>query len=68
MKHLYYRRENKTASLIVISLIFAVLAATAAFCLHRFMLDDQDEYDEDEDEDYIGENGVRYCDERNFVD
>jgi len=69
MKHICCKKGNKTAAFFIFSLIFAILAAVSVYCIHRFLLDDQKDYDyDDEDEDYIDENGVCYTDERNFVD
>ena len=68
MKRACCKKENKTAAFIIFSLIFAILAAAAAYCIHRFLLEDQKDYDEDGDEEYIDENGVCYTDEKNFVD
>jgi len=68
MKHIYCKKEKKAAAFIIFSLVLAVLTAAAVYCIHKFLLDDHDMYDEDEDEDYIDENGVCYTDEKNFVD
>jgi len=68
MKHACVRRRHKTAAFILFSIILAVLAAAAVYCIRRFLSDEREAYDEDEDEDYIDENGVCYTDEKNFVD
>ena len=68
MKHTFCKKKKKTAAFIVFSIIFAVLTAAAVYCIHKFLLADHDAYDEEEDEDYIDENGVCYTDEKNFVD
>ena len=66
MKRACCKDGDKTVSFVLLSLIFAVLAAAAAYCVHRFLLGDPDDYDDDED--YIDENGVCYTDEKNFID
>ena len=68
MKHACRIKEKKTAALIILSLVFALLTAAAVYCIHRFLLDNQDDFVEDGNEDYIDENGVCYTDEKNFVD
>jgi len=69
MKYVCGKSRNKTTALILFSLVFALLAAAAAYCIHRFLMDEHKACCEDEDEeDYIDENGVCYTDEKNFVD
>jgi len=69
MKHMCRKTESRAAALVIFSLVFAVLTAAAVYCVHKFLLDNKDDYyDEDEDEEYIDENGVCYTDEKNFVD
>ena len=62
------KKRNKTAALVLISVLFSILATVAAYCIHKYLSDDRDLYDDDEDEEYIDENGVCYTDEKNFVD
>ena len=67
MKQLCRNKEKRTAVFVILSLVFAILTAAAVFCIHKFLSENQEGYDE-EDEDYIDENGVCYTDEKNFVD
>jgi len=62
------KKEKKTAALVILSLVFAILTAAAVYCIHRYMLDNRDIFEDDENEDFIDENGVCYTDEKNFVD
>ena len=68
MKHALCKKQKKAAAFVFISLLFAVLTAAAVYCVHKFLLSDHDDYDEDDEEEYIDENGVCYTDEKNFVD
>ena len=67
MKHLCRKKDKRTTALVILSIVIAVLTAATVFCIQRFLLDNKDEFEEDEDEDYIDENGVCYTDEKNFV-
>ena len=68
MKPILNNKKNKAAVFVIVSLAFALLTAAAVYCIHKFLLDNKDEFDEYDDEEYIDENGVCYTDERNFVD
>jgi len=68
MKRLFHKKDKKAVALVIFSLVLAVLTTAAVYCIHKFLLDDHDAYDDEEDEDYIDENGVCYTDEKNFVD
>jgi len=71
MKRFLYLKEKRTALIIVASVLISLITAAAVYCIHKFLLDkheesDNGELDEDEEE-FIDENGVCYTDEKNFV-
>ena len=64
-----HKNEKETAVIILITVLFTLLATAAVFCIRKFLLTSPNEIDEDEDdEEFIDENGVCYTDEKNFVD